>query len=367
MIRVPAGTFTMGSPESEEGHQLCEQQREITFVHDFYLGKTPVTQAQYEAIIGRNPTDHQRIGDAPVDSVTWEQASEYCQELTKLDRQAGVLPENWEYRLPTEAEWEYACRAGSADPRHGPLDAVAWYSANAKDKPHAVGQKQANAWGFQDMLGNLAEWCQDWFCVAGSARSARGGCYFNSARFCRSAHRWGWGSYPGRYFGFRVLAARVGAFDLSPPIDDFPPQKEPPSIYDAIDANDFDLALRLITADPAAIDPVDFVPPPLQCCIYEDKPEWVEWLLDHGADIEHREQDYGSTPLTTAVVHRHKKIIRILVQRGADATRAMDVAQRGLAGDFEDDPRLDREGYREIVELLRELGIGLDPVTPPTK
>jgi ankyrin repeat protein len=103
---------------------------------------------------------------------------------------------------------------------------------------------------------------------------------------------------------------------------------------------------------------VDIVPPPLQYCIYEDKPEWVEWLLDHGADIEHREQDYGATPLTTAVVHRHKRIIRIFVQRGADATRAMDVAQRGLAGDFEDDPSLDREGYREIVELLRELGIG---------
>ena len=84
----------------------------------------------------------------------------------------------------------------------------------------------------------------------------------------------------------------------------------------------------------------------------------LEWLLDHGAAIERREQDYGSTPLLTAVVHRHKRIIRTLVQRGADATHAMDRAQRGLAGDFEDDPRLDREGYREILKLLRELGIG---------
>jgi ankyrin repeat protein len=103
---------------------------------------------------------------------------------------------------------------------------------------------------------------------------------------------------------------------------------------------------------------VDGIPPPLHDCIYHDKPEMLEWLLDHGADIERREQDYGSTPLNCAVVMRHKRIIRTLVERGADATHAMDRAQRGLAGDFEDDPRLDREGYREIVELLRELDIG---------
>jgi hypothetical protein len=86
----------------------------------------------------------------------------------------------------------------------------------------------------------------------------------------------------------------------------------------------------------------------------------LEWLLDHGADIELREQDYGATPLNSAVVHRHKRIIRTLIERGADATRsfsAMDCARRGLAGYYEDDPRLDREGYREIVELLQSLGV----------
>jgi Ankyrin repeats (3 copies) len=194
--------------------------------------------------------------------------------------------------------------------------------------------------------------------VANSCRSVRGGSYFNSARFCRSAQRWGW--HPngrGRYCGFRLLAAATGSFDLSPPIDDFPSQEGPPSIFDGIDANDFDLALRVITADPAAIESVDGIPPPLHDCIYHDKPEWLEWLLVHGADIERREQDYGLTPLLTAVVHRHKRIIRTLVKRDADATHAMNCAQRGLAGDFEDDPRLDREGYREIVELLQTLGV----------
>jgi len=359
MIKVPAGSFTMGSPESEDGHRVWERQREVTFANDFYVGKSPVTQAQYEAVTGTNPTDHEKIRDAPIDSVTWGQANAYCDQLTKLDREAGLLPDDWAYRLPTEAEWEYACRAGGSEPRHGGPQDVAWHHANADERPHAVGQKTPNPWGFQDMLGNVWEWCQDWFYTANSLRSVRGGGYFNSARFCRSAQRWGWNpNSRGRYCGFRLLAAATGPFDLSPPIDGFPQQDRPPSIYDAISTNDFDLALRVIAADPAAIETVDAIPPPLHHCIYEDKPEMLEWLLDHGADIERRDQDYGSTPLNTAVVTRHERIIWTLVKRGAEATRAMALAERGLAGDFEHDPRLDREGYREIVALLRELGIG---------
>src|SRR5262245_26185084 len=129
------------------------------------------------------------------------------------------------------------------------------------------------------MLGNVWEWCQDWFSVANPRRSARGERYVNSARFCRSAPRWGWqASGRARYCGFRLLAA-AGSFDLSPPIDDFPTQGPPPSIYDAIDANDHASALRVITANPAAIESADDIPPPLHDCIYHDKPDMLGWLL----------------------------------------------------------------------------------------
>lgn len=348
----------MGSPPDEDGHRTWELQREVTLVGDFFIGSTPVTQEQYASVTGDHPTVHESIPDAPVDSVNWHRADAYCEKLTEIDRQAGRLPEAWHYRLPTETEWEYTCRAGNREAFHGEPQDVAWHCANAEDRPRPVGRKQPNVWGLHDMHGNIWEWCQDWFSAEMSLRSVRGGSYFNSARFCRSAQRWGW--HPknrGRYCGFRIVAARLDSFDLSPPIEDYPKEQRPPSIYNAIDADDFELARQVITADPAAVRPVDDIPPPLHNCIYADKPEMLEWLLDHGADKEQRDQDYGSTPLIAAVVMRRSRIIRTLIRRGADTSLAMDHAQRGLAGAFEDDPQLEREGYREIVELLRDMGV----------
>jgi hypothetical protein len=150
-----------------------------------------------------------------------------------------------------------------------------------------------------------------------------------------------------------LLAAKTGSsFELNPPIE-YPAQQ--PSIFDAIDANDFDWALRIITADPDEIDCVYTVPPPLHSCVYDDKLEWVEWLLDHGADIESREQDYGSAPLTAAVIHRQKRIIPILVRRGAKTEGQLKRARNGLAGAYEE--FFDREGYRDIVDMLQILGV----------
>lgn len=364
LIRVTPGSFIMGSPQSEVGRQHWEGQHEVTLPREFYLGATPVTQRQFERVMPGFPRQHAHhptveddpaVADVPVDSVGGHGngPTEFCARLTRIDRDAGILSKEWEYRLPTETEWEYACRAGTSGATYGPLDSIAWHFGNADHRPHPVCEKSPNPWGFHDMLGNVWELCQDWFSVKGRLRAARGGSYFNTAKRCRAAVRTFYSG--GRYSGFRLAAAPVGPLELSPPIEQYPAPPAKPSLWDALDARDYALAERILADDPDQLEGVDDIPPSLHGCIYEDKPEILEWLLDHGANIELLEQDYGSPPLTAAVIHRHKRIIRILVERGADTTRAMHLAERGLAGDFEDLPP--PEAYREIIELLRELGV----------
>jgi hypothetical protein len=365
LIRVTPGSFIMGSPQDEVGRAYWEREREVTLPYEFYLGAMPVTQRQFERIIPcprytshswaeKCPKDHPTARDAPVDAVGWQGATEFCAKLTQIDRDAGILRKDWEYRLPTETEWEYACRAGTSGATYGPLDSIAWHFGNSDQRPHPVGEKAPNPWGFYDMLGTVWELCQDWYSEKSQLRAGRGGSYFNTKKSCRAATRsfYAWG---GRYSGFRVAAAPVGPLELCPSIEHYPALPSRPSIWDAFEAKDFALAEQILADDPDQLQGVDWIPPTLHACIYGDLPEMFEWLLDHGADIELLEQDYGSPALTTAVVHHHKKIIRILVERGADTTRAMHLAERGLAGDFEHLPP--PEAYREIIELLRELGV----------
>jgi hypothetical protein len=365
LIRVTPGSFIMGSPLGEVGRAYWEVEREVTLPYEYYLGATPVTQRQYELIIpspayatcswaeGR-AADDPSARDAPVDSVGWGGATECCAKLTQIDREAGILDKDWEYRLPTETEWEYACRAGTSGPAYGPLDDIAWHCGNSDHRPHPVGEKAPNPWGFYDMLGNVWELCQDWYSEKNQLRAGRGGGYFNTRKSCRAAARsfYAWG---GRYSGFRLAAAPVGPFELLPSIEAYPAPVRKPSIWDALEAKDYALAEQILKDDPDQLDGVDWVPPSLHGCIYEDKPEMLEWFLDHGANIELREQDFGGRPLACAIVHRHKGIIRTLVEHGADTSRAMEVAQRGLAGGFEDVPP--PEAYRQIIDLLQELGV----------
>jgi sulfatase modifying factor 1 len=369
LLRVTPGSFVMGSPQDEAGRAYWEAEREVALPYEFYLGATPVTQRQFEQVISspkyalcswskdRLKDDPGTARDAPVDSVGWKGATEFCEKLTQIDRDAGILSKDWEYRLPTETEWEYACRAGTSGPAYAPLDLIAWHFGNADFRPHPVGEKTPNPWGFFDMLGNVWELCEDRYTENTQLRAGRGGSYFNTKKSCRAAARsaYAWG---GRYSGFRLAAARVGEMMLPAPIKASPaPPATKPSLWDAFGANDFALAEEIVADDPDQLEGVDWVPPTLHACIYEDLPEILEWVLDHGADIELPEQDYGATALNSAVVHRHKRIIRILMERGADTSRAMEVAQRGLSGGYEDDPNLGREGYREVIELLRELGV----------
>lgn len=201
---ITAGNFTMGSPEEEpERETNKEAQVEVELTSGFWLGKFEVTQDEYEAIAGINPSKLKSAGeDAPVEQVTWDEALAFCEKLTELEHKSGKLPEEWAYTLPTEAQWEYACRAGEEGPYSGgDLDELGWFADNSDGKTHEVGRKNANAWGLHDMHGNVREWCLDWAADelmggqnppgpdSGSSRINRGGRYYNELNYCRAAHR----------------------------------------------------------------------------------------------------------------------------------------------------------------------------------
>ena len=211
-VQIPAGQFQMGSTSSESD----DDERPVTQVRisrGFWMGKYEVTQAQWQSVMGSNPSRFKNCGgDCPVEEISWGDVQEF---IGKLNARSGGRP----YRLPTEAEWEYAARAGTTEERYGDLDEIAWYDSNSGGTMHRVGEKAPNAWGLHDMLGNVWEWVQDWYGSypggsvtdptgpgSGSSRVARGASWYGNARFCRSANR-NRGS-PGNRFsilGFRLL------------------------------------------------------------------------------------------------------------------------------------------------------------------
>lgn len=241
-VKIPAGSFAQGSPETEEGRYAIEMQREVTISRPFLLQAKPVTQGEWREVMGSNPSHFSGIrecGDnCPVESVNWFDAVTYLNRLSERDGleacytlsgcsgEPGGGCENRGnfcdgdytcekviskglscagYRLPTEAEWEYAARAGTSGAIYGMLANIAWYNENADYKTHPVGQKQANAWGLYDMIGNVWEWTEDsWSGAAyetGNAtdplvpgpdnrRVVRGCFYGNLAKDCRAANRY---------------------------------------------------------------------------------------------------------------------------------------------------------------------------------
>jgi formylglycine-generating enzyme required for sulfatase activity len=218
---IAADIFEMGSPTWENGRGSDERRHLVTLSEGYWLGETEVTQGQWQALMGRNPS-YFKGTNLPVDKVNWHDAMKFCRKLTERERAAGRLPEGMVYTLPTEAQWEYACRAGGVGAYAGKLDAMAWYSANSGGRTHRVGQKQANAWGFYDMHGNVWEWCLDWSGDypsgsvvdprgprSGVGRVLRGGSWFNFASYCRIAYR-GISGQGNRnfYTGFRLALSR---------------------------------------------------------------------------------------------------------------------------------------------------------------
>jgi formylglycine-generating enzyme required for sulfatase activity len=191
----------MGSPSSEPDRYSDEVQHEAVLARGIFLAETECTQGQWEAVMGGNPS-HFKGTERPVEQVSWGEAEEYCRKLTAKQRAEGILPEGWEWRLPTEAEWEYAARAGTTVARYGDLDTIAWHSGNTGRETHPVSQKAANAWGLHDMIGNVWEWCSDWSGdyptgsvtnptgpSSGFNRVCRGGSWDGDARSARSARR----------------------------------------------------------------------------------------------------------------------------------------------------------------------------------
>jgi formylglycine-generating enzyme required for sulfatase activity len=231
MVLLPGGTFTMGDDDGE----VDEPEHEVT-VSPFYVDKYEVTQEEYERVMGANPSKVKSKRN-PVEQIRWSDAVRYCNARSEAE---GLEPaydlRTWTcrfeangYRLPTEAEWEYAARAGTdtAFAFGDSADAApqyAWFEANARGKPKPVGVRKANAWGLHDMHGNVWEWCNDFYKVdyyaespgedpkgpdAGEKKVLRGGCWNSSADACRSAYRYNENpAYTDACFGYDIYGFR---------------------------------------------------------------------------------------------------------------------------------------------------------------
>jgi WD40 repeat protein/serine/threonine protein kinase/formylglycine-generating enzyme required for sulfatase activity len=219
---IPPGSFLMGSMDPEESRGVDEVQHEVVLSRGFFMAETECTQGQWAAIRGGDPSNFWGR-NRPVEQVSWEEAVEFCNRLTEFQRKNGILPPNWTWRLPTEAEWEYAARAGNEGERPGELDAIAWYGGNSGSQTHPVGTKLPNAWGLHDMIGNVWEWCSDWYGdyrtervtdpmgpSSGTVRCGRGGSWFNVQGLSRTASRsWGAPTLRNRNLGFRPALSRT--------------------------------------------------------------------------------------------------------------------------------------------------------------
>jgi formylglycine-generating enzyme required for sulfatase activity len=230
LVWCPAGDFMMGSPKEEKGRADFEAQVQVTLTDGFWLGQHEVTQSEWQRVMQSSPWSGKDFvkegGDYPASYVSWDDVTRFCEKFTETERDAGRLPVGWKYRLPTEAQWEYACRAGtkarfSFGDDESDLTEYGWFRKNAWDAgekyAHQVAQKKANPWGLYDMHGNVFELCRDDYTrelpggtdpevsAKGSHRVSRGGCWNTQAVFCRAALR---AKSPQEYrksnLGFRV-------------------------------------------------------------------------------------------------------------------------------------------------------------------
>ncbi len=209
LVWIPAGRFRMGSDEEMDDEGPSHSVR----LRGFWMGRTEVTQGQWKAVLGQVPARFSRSAHHPVETVDWEDVQGF---IRALSARSGIG-----FRLPTEAEWEYACRAGREGPDWGPLFDIAWFDQNSRGSTHPVGRKKPNAWGLYDTQGNVWEWCQDWYGrydgrpqvdpagpASGAARVIRGGCWSVPFYFLRPVSRGSaLPSDRGDYLGLRLAVS----------------------------------------------------------------------------------------------------------------------------------------------------------------
>lgn len=236
LVWIPPGEFTMGSPKDEKDRDDDETQVQVTLTKGFWLGQHEVTQSEWQRLVQTMPwsgkANVKEGDDYPATYVSWDDAIKFCEKLTETEQDAGRLPAGWKYTLPTETQWEYACRGGtrsrfSFGDDESDLTEYGWFDKNGGDAgekyAHQVAQKKPNPWGLSDMHGNVWEWCRDWYAKElaggmdpqgpseGSYRALRGGSWRSTAGGCRSALRSGLTpDFRGSALGFRVAAVPSG-------------------------------------------------------------------------------------------------------------------------------------------------------------
>jgi len=229
LLPVGAGSFDMGSNDGDSDEKPVHR---VTLTKPFWIGKYEVTQKQYEQVMGSNPSSF-KGADNPVETVSWNEAMEFCKKLTEKEHASGRLPSDYKYTLPTEAQWEFAARGGKQSKGNkysgsDNLDSVGWYDDNSGSKTHTVGQKIPNELGLYDMSGNVYEWCSDWYgdypsgsvsdpvgASSGSFRVYRGGSWISYTWYCRSANRYTYTPTCTDYdLGFRLCLQKIDFWSL---------------------------------------------------------------------------------------------------------------------------------------------------------
>jgi len=233
LVWCPPGKFTMGSSKEKKDRDNDEVPVQVILTKGFWMGQHEVTEYEWQFVMETTPwTDNGRSlrDDSPATYIRWSDAADFCGKLTQQERQLRLIPATWAYTLPTEAQWEYACRAGtttrfSFGDDESKLGDYAWFLENAEQTVHQVGLKKANPWGLHDMHGNVCEWTRDWYSpkLAGGtnpeitvrrlydARTVRGGDYGCEPQSCRSAERLRFKpEVQGHRVGFRITLVQLG-------------------------------------------------------------------------------------------------------------------------------------------------------------